>query len=93
MLFVYPLPRRDYKVTSQFWHLFFSLASNLGNEVFYCSFFPFWFWNVDTFVARRVIALWALNMYVGQVRLRVQYTCTVHTLYTATFVSKHVLLL
>jgi len=58
--------RRDYKVMSQFWHVFFSLASNLGNEVFYCSFFPFWFWNVDTYVARRVIALWALNMYIGQ---------------------------
>lgn len=58
--------RTDYRVTSQFWHIFFSLASNLGNEVFYCSFFPFWFWNVDTYVARRVITLWALNMYIGQ---------------------------
>jgi len=58
--------RTDYQVTSQFWHIFFSLASNLGNEVFYCAFFPFWFWNVDTYVARRVIMLWALNMYIGQ---------------------------
>lgn len=58
--------RVDYLVTSQFWHIFFSLATNLGNEVFYCSFFPFWFWNVDTYVARRVITLWALNMYIGQ---------------------------
>lgn len=58
--------RREFRVTSPFWHVFFSLASNLGNEVFYCSFFPFWFWNVDTYVARRVIALWALNMYIGQ---------------------------
>lgn len=58
--------RTDYIVTSQFWHVLFLLASNLGNEVFYCSFFPFWFWNVDTFVARRIVMLWALNMYIGQ---------------------------
>ncbi|XP_074662657.1 sphingosine-1-phosphate phosphatase 2-like [Tubulanus polymorphus] len=45
----------------------FSFGANLGNEVFYCTFFPFWFWNVDSYVFRRVITLWFVTLYSGQV--------------------------
>jgi len=38
----------------------------LGNESFNCCFFPFWLWNVDGYIARRVVLLWAFTLYVGQ---------------------------
>lgn len=37
----------------------------LGDEIFYASVFPFWFWNVDGAVGRRIISVWALSMYIG----------------------------
>lgn len=44
----------------------FHFGACLGNEVFYITFFPFWIWNVDSFVGRRVCLFWALFMYLGQ---------------------------
>uniref|UniRef100_A0A1I8F3S5 AcidPPc domain-containing protein n=1 Tax=Macrostomum lignano TaxID=282301 RepID=A0A1I8F3S5_9PLAT len=37
-----------------------------GNEEFYLTFFPYWFWNVDGYAGRRVLIVWAASMYVGQ---------------------------
>jgi sphingosine-1-phosphate phosphatase 1 len=49
-----------------FWHALFLFGSTLGNEIFYITFFPFLFWNIDEYVARKMVFLWALLMYCGQ---------------------------
>lgn len=46
--------------------LMFRFCSGLGGEVFYITFLPFVFWNVDAWLIRRCIWLWVLSMYVGQ---------------------------
>lgn len=56
----------QYLITSRFWYYVFSFGAGLGYEMFYASFFPFWIWNIDGAVCRRVVVLWALIMYVGQ---------------------------
>lgn len=56
-------PRFD--VTNKFWYYLFSLGTALGDEVFYSCFIPFWFWNVDGFVGRRVVLVWTIIMYIG----------------------------
>ncbi|XP_069494333.1 sphingosine-1-phosphate phosphatase 1 [Ambystoma mexicanum] len=47
-------------------HRLFALGTELGNELFYISFFPFWIWSVDAFVGRRLIIVWVWVMYLGQ---------------------------
>lgn len=54
------------KIDNRFWYYFFSFGAGLGYEMFYASFFPFWIWNIDGAVCRRVINVWVLIMYVGQ---------------------------
>lgn len=44
----------------------FTLGTELGNELFCISFFPFWIWNVDPYVGRRLIIVWVWVMYLGQ---------------------------
>lgn len=53
-------------IENRFWYYFFSFGASLGYEMFYASFFPFWIWNIDGAVCRRVINVWVLIMYVGQ---------------------------
>ncbi|XP_006891858.1 PREDICTED: sphingosine-1-phosphate phosphatase 1 [Elephantulus edwardii] len=50
------------------WPLYylFSLGTELGNELFYVTFFPFWIWNLDPLVGRRLVCIWVLVMYLGQ---------------------------
>ena len=50
----------------KFWYYFFRFGAAMGNEIFYCLFFPFWFWNVDGAIARKVGFLWGIYMTVGQ---------------------------
>ena len=57
---------KDHVVTNTLLHYLFHFAANLGNEIFYITFFPFWFWNIDGYVGRRVCVFWCLFMYVGQ---------------------------
>ena len=47
-------------------NIFFRLASELGHEAFYITFFPFLFWNADTNLGRHIVLLWCSSMYVGQ---------------------------
>lgn len=54
-----------YEVTNKFWHHVFVLGTALGDEIFYSCFIPFWFWNVDGFVGRRVVLVWTIVMYIG----------------------------
>ena len=47
-------------------HKLFFFGAELGNEIFYITFLPFVYWNIDDFIARRLIMLWVFNMYAGQ---------------------------
>ncbi|KAG7265269.1 hypothetical protein CRUP_020515 [Coryphaenoides rupestris] len=44
----------------------FTFGTELGNEMFFIVFFPFVFWNVDALVSRRLIIVWAWNLFIGQ---------------------------
>lgn len=57
---------RDYIVTKPFWHALFVFGSALGDELFYATFFPLWFWNIDGAVGRRAVLVWFGIMYIGQ---------------------------
>uniref|UniRef100_A0A1B0DM25 Phosphatidic acid phosphatase type 2/haloperoxidase domain-containing protein n=1 Tax=Phlebotomus papatasi TaxID=29031 RepID=A0A1B0DM25_PHLPP len=54
------------RITNKFWYWLFVVGTELGDEIFYASFIPFWFWNIDGAVGRRMVMVWALVMYVGQ---------------------------
>lgn len=56
----------DYTIDNMFWYYLFSFGASLGYELFYASFFPFWFWNIDGAVCRRVVNVWVFVMYIGQ---------------------------
>ncbi|KAI5098616.1 sphingosine-1-phosphate phosphatase 2 [Silurus meridionalis] len=51
------------------WPLFFLfvVSTMLGNEVSYISFLPFIHWNLDPFLCRRLVNMWTVVMYIGQV--------------------------
>ena len=55
-----------YRIINKFWYWLFAFGASLGYEIFYATFFPFWFWNIDGAVGRQMILLWVLVMYVGQ---------------------------
>lgn len=56
---------KPYRVTNKFWYYLFIIGTELGDEIFYATFIPFWFWNIDSAVGRRVIMVWSAVMYVG----------------------------
>ena len=56
----------DYEVTNRFLYYLFHFGANLGNEIFYMTFFPFWFWNIDGCVGRQLCTFWCIFMYLGQ---------------------------
>ena len=55
----------DYIIQNKFWYYLFLIGTNLGDEIFYASFIPFWFWNIDGAVGRRVVSVWTIVMYIG----------------------------
>ncbi|KAL1463622.1 hypothetical protein WDU94_015360 [Cyamophila willieti] len=57
---------KNYTVKNKFLYYFFYVGTYLGDEIFYSIYFPFWFWNVDYNIGRRIITVWAVNMYIGQ---------------------------
>lgn len=58
-------PEQLYEFNS-FFHALFVFGSTLGYESFYLTFFPFMFWNIDEYLARRTVIMWAVIMYIGQ---------------------------
>ncbi|XP_076672589.1 sphingosine-1-phosphate phosphatase 2 [Andrena cerasifolii] len=56
----------NYTITNYFWYYLFLFGTELGDEIFYSTFIPFWFWNVDGAVGRRVVLVWAIIMSIGQ---------------------------
>lgn len=55
------------QITNKFWYYLFVIGTELGDEIFYATMIPFWFWNIDGAVGRRVVFIWSIVMYVGQV--------------------------
>lgn len=53
-------------IGNKFWYYVFVLGTALGDEIFYATFIPFWFWNIDGAVGRRVVLVWTVVMYIGQ---------------------------
>ncbi|XP_048471207.1 sphingosine-1-phosphate phosphatase 2-like isoform X3 [Rhincodon typus] len=60
-----PVPQKKYKIENYFLYYLFLFAATLGQEVFYITFLPFCFWNIDPCVARRVINIWAYPFELG----------------------------
>ncbi|XP_066906115.1 sphingosine-1-phosphate phosphatase 2 [Halyomorpha halys] len=58
--------KKNYKINSLFWYYVFVLGTELGDEIFYATFIPFWFWNIDGAVGRRIVMVWTIVMYIGQ---------------------------
>lgn len=56
----------NYTITNYFWYYLFLFGTELGDEIFYSTFIPFWFWNVDGAVGRRVVLVWAIIMSTGK---------------------------
>lgn len=57
---------RPYEITNKFWYYLFVIGTEFGDEIFYATMIPFWFWNVDGAVGRRVVFVWAVVMYIGK---------------------------
>lgn len=57
---------RPYEITNKFWYYLFVIGTEFGDEIFYATMIPFWFWNIDGAVGRRVVFVWAVVMYIGK---------------------------
>lgn len=57
---------QSYRINNKFWYYLFLFGTELGDETFYSILIPFWFWNVDGCVGRRVVFVWSVVMYIGQ---------------------------
>lgn len=65
-----PAPQKyvqKYIVKNYFYYYLFRFSAALGQEVFYITFLPFTQWNIDPYLSRRLIIIWVLVMYIGQV--------------------------
>ncbi|KAL1770838.1 sphingosine-1-phosphate phosphatase 2 [Sigmodon hispidus] len=56
-----------YIVKNYFYYYLFRFSAALGQEVFYITFLPFTHWNIDPYLSRRLVMIWVLVMYIGQV--------------------------
>ncbi|KAM9341066.1 sphingosine-1-phosphate phosphatase 1 [Symphorus nematophorus] len=57
---------QEFLIENRFLYYLFTFGTELGNELFYITFFPFVMWNMDAFVSRRLIMVWVWVMYLGQ---------------------------
>lgn len=57
---------QEFLIHNKFLFYLFTFGTELGNEMFFIVFFPFLFWNIDPLVSRRLIVVWAWNLFVGQ---------------------------
>ncbi|KAG7510383.1 hypothetical protein JOB18_020307 [Solea senegalensis] len=56
----------EFLIENRFLYYLFTFGTELGNELFYITFFPFVMWNLDALVGRRLIIVWVWVMYLGQ---------------------------
>ncbi|XP_046816110.1 sphingosine-1-phosphate phosphatase 1-like isoform X1 [Vespa crabro] len=61
------LKSQEFIIKNRFWYYLFLFGTELGDEIFYSAFIPFWFWNIDGAVGRRVVLVWAIVMSIGKV--------------------------
>ncbi|XP_034950898.1 sphingosine-1-phosphate phosphatase 2-like [Chelonus insularis] len=54
-------------VRNYFWYYLFLFSTELGDEIFYTTFIPFVFWNIDAVVGRKVVLVWSIIMTIGQI--------------------------
>lgn len=57
----------NYTITNPFWYYTFVFGTELGDEIFYSTFIPFLFWNIDGAIGQRVVLVWATIMTIGQI--------------------------
>ncbi|KAL0108226.1 hypothetical protein PUN28_015050 [Cardiocondyla obscurior] len=57
----------NYTVINKFWFYIFVFGTELGDEIFYSTFIPFLFWNIDGAVGQKVVLVWAIVMTIGQI--------------------------
>ncbi|XP_069391713.1 sphingosine-1-phosphate phosphatase 1 [Paralichthys olivaceus] len=57
---------QEFLIENRFLFYLFTFGTELGNELFYITFFPFVIWNLDAFAGRRLIMVWVWVMYLGQ---------------------------
>ena len=57
---------KPFRINNRFWYYIFLFGTELGDEIFYLTFIPFWFWNIDGAVGRRIVLVWAIIMTIGQ---------------------------
>lgn len=57
---------RNYEVKNKFWYFIFLFGTYLGDDIGYAIFLPFWFWNIDANIARKIVLVWTLIMYLGE---------------------------
>ncbi|XP_013882918.1 sphingosine-1-phosphate phosphatase 1 [Austrofundulus limnaeus] len=57
---------QEFVIQNRFLYYLFTFGTELGNEFFYITFFPFVMWNLDAFISRRLIMVWVWVMYLGQ---------------------------
>ncbi|XP_061492769.1 sphingosine-1-phosphate phosphatase 2 isoform X2 [Rhineura floridana] len=58
---------QEYVVKNYFYYYLFRISAAMGQEVFYITFLPFSYWSINQYVARRLIIMWSMVMYIGQV--------------------------
>uniref|UniRef100_A0A674JJL5 Sphingosine-1-phosphate phosphatase 2 n=1 Tax=Terrapene triunguis TaxID=2587831 RepID=A0A674JJL5_9SAUR len=64
---LFPAAEEGYVVKNYFYYYLFKFSSALGEEIFYITFLPFTYWNINHDVSRRLIMMWCIVMYIGQV--------------------------
>ncbi|KYM77244.1 Kinetochore-associated protein 1 [Atta colombica] len=57
----------NYIITNSFWYYTFVFGTELGDEIFYSTFLPFLFWNIDGAIGQRVVLIWGIIMTIGQI--------------------------
>lgn len=55
----------NYIITNSFWYYTFVFGTELGDEIFYSTFLPFLFWNIDGAIGQRVVLIWGIIMTIG----------------------------
>ncbi|NXC47586.1 SGPP2 phosphatase, partial [Penelope pileata] len=58
---------QKYVVKNYFYYYLFRFSAAMGEEIFYITFLPFIYWNIDHSASRRMIIVWSIVMYIGQV--------------------------
>ncbi|KAH7645299.1 sphingosine-1-phosphate phosphohydrolase-like protein [Dermatophagoides farinae] len=57
---------KKYRIRNYLWYYLFSFGARLGYEVFYALSFSYLYWNLDSFICRQLMLIWAILMYTGQ---------------------------